>query len=197
MPSDEMGEPDGVTAGDAGYESLIDGFRLSDGESIVETLEVDGLDRFILTDRRVIYIGGDDDHRNWSFAPVSEITSVEVARVPRERSTLVWGVLGLVAAVGIWQVATNDTVGIVGGIVMAVLGAALLWDYYLRTPPSKLLIRAGGKDIGGPLNRSAEAGARSFGDRLFELKFAISREQKDNAPERPADTTRRYRYPGP
>lgn len=197
MPSDEMGEPDGVTAGDAGYESLIDGFRLSDGESIVETLEVDGLDRFILTDRRVIYIGGDEDHRNWSFTPIPEVTSITVSRIARERSTLVWGVLGLIAAVGIWQVATNETVGIIGGIVMAALGAVLLWDFYLRTPPSRLLFRADGKDIGGSLNRSAEAGARSFGDRLFELKFAISREQKDSGPEKPAGTTRRYRYPGP
>ena len=185
-PSDEM---DNAPA-DAGQESAVDGFRLSEGETVVETLAVDGSDRFILTERRVIYIGGDDDHRNWSFAPVSEVTSVEVARVPRERSTLVWGVLGLVAAVGIWQVATNDTVGIVGGIVMAVLGAALLWDYYLRTPPSKLLIRAGGKDIGGPLNRSAEAGARSFADSLFELK------SRDAIPSKPAGITRRYRYPG-
>lgn len=197
MPHDERGEAgeaSGDISSDAGYESLIDGFRLSEGESMIETLEVDGSDRFILTDRRVIYIGGDEDHRNWSFAPVSEISSVEVRRVARERSTLIWGVLGLIAAVGIWQVATNDTVGIIGGIVMAILGAVLLWDFYLRTPPSQLLFRAGGKDIGGPLNRSAETGARSFGDRLFELKSSRS---QDETTAKPAGITRRYRYPGP
>lgn len=176
---------------------VIDGFRLTDSESVVETLEVDGADRFILTDKRVIYIGGDEDHRNWSFASLGEVTSVEVTRVSRERSSLYWGILGLVASLGIWQVATNDTVGIVGGIVMAALGALLLWDYYLRTPPSRLLFHAAGRDIGGPLSRSAEAGARSFGDRVFELVSRDSGNGSNGVPAKVAGITRRYRYPAP
>ncbi|MDA1258193.1 MAG: hypothetical protein O3C10_10205 [Chloroflexi bacterium] len=170
---------------------VIDGFRLGEHEEIVKMLDIDGSDRFVLTDRRVIYVGGDEDHRNWAFAPVSEVTTVELSRAPRERTTLIWGVLGLVAAVGMWQVATNDTVGIIGGLVMAVLAVVLLWDYYLRTPPSQLVFRAGGKDIGGPLTRSAEAGAREFGDSVFELK------SREAVPARPAGITRRYRYPAP
>jgi len=180
-------------------DSVIDGFRLIDGESVVESLEVGGTDRFVLTDRRVIYIGGDEDHRNWSFAPIGEISSVRVARVGRERASLIWGVLGLIASIGIWQVATNERVGIIGGVVMAALGAVLLWDYYLRTPPSRLLFHAAGKDIGGPLNRSSEIGARSFGDRVFELKARDSGtfgKSEESAPAKPAGTTRRYRYPG-
>ncbi|MBT3942733.1 MAG: hypothetical protein HOF43_08470 [Chloroflexi bacterium] len=178
-------------------DEVIDGFRLTDGESVVDTLEVDGTDRFILTDMRVIYIGGDEDHRNWSFASLSEVTSVEVTRVSRERSSLYWGVLGLVAALGIWQVATNDTVGIVGGIVMAALGALLLWDYYLRTPPSRLLFHADGQPIGGPLSRSAEVGARSFGDSVFELKSRGDRAESTSGSAKTAGITRRYRYPAP
>lgn len=177
-------------------ESVVDGFRLVDGESVVESLEVGGSDRFVLTDRRVIYIGGDEDHRNWSFAPLSEISSVRVTRVARERSSLIWGVLGLIASIGIWQVATNERVGIIGGVVMAALGAILLWDYYLRTPPSRLLFHAAGRDIGGPLNRSSEDGARSFGDRLFELKARDGEKSEESAPTKPAGATRRYRYPG-
>lgn len=175
---------------------VIDGFRLIDGESVVESLEVGGTDRFVLTDRRVIYIGGDEDHRNWSFAAISEISSVRVTRVARERSSLIWGVLGLIASIGIWQVATNERVGIIGGVVMAALGAVLLWDYYLRTPPSRLLFHVDGRDIGGPLNRSSEDGARSFGDRLFELKARNAANSEGSATAKPAGTTRRYRYPG-
>jgi hypothetical protein len=176
--------------------SVVDGFRLIDGESVVESLEVGGSDRFVLTDRRVIYIGGDEEHRNWSFAPISEISSVRVTRVARERSSLIWGVLGLIASIGIWQVATNDKIGVIGGIVMALLGAILLWDYYLRTPPSRLLFDASGKDIGGPLNRSSEDGARSFGDMVFELKARNAADSEESASTKPAGTTRRYRYPG-
>ena len=177
-------------------DSVIDGFRLLEGESVVESLEVGGSDRFVLTDRRVIYIGGDEDHRNWSFAPISEISSVRVTRVLRERSSLIWGVLGLIASIGIWQVAANDRVGIIGGIVMAALGAILLCDYYLRTPPSRLLFDAAGKDIGGPINRSSENGARSFGDKVFELKAYDAEQSEESAPAKPAGTARRYRYPG-
>jgi hypothetical protein len=177
-------------------DSVIDGFRLIDGESLVESLEVGGSDRFVLTDRRVIYIGGDEDHRNWSFAAIDEISSVRVARVARERSSLIWGMLGLIASIGIWQVATNERVGIIGGVAMAALGAILLWDYYLRTPPSRLLFHADGKDIGGPLNRSSENGARSFGDMVFELKARNAGKSEGSAPSKPAGTTRRYRYPG-
>ena len=175
--------------------SDIDGFRLIEGESVVESLEVGGPDRFVLTDCRVIYIGGDEDHRNWSFAPISEISSVRVTRMVRERSSLIWGVLGLIASIGIWQVATNERVGIIGGVVMAALGAILLFDYYLRTPPSRLLFDAAGKDIGGPINRSSENGARSFGDRVFELKALDNETSEKSAPTKPAGTTRRYRYP--
>ena len=175
--------------------SDIDGFRLIEGESVVESLEVGGPDRFVLTDRRVIYIGGDEDHRNWSFAPISEISSVRVTRMVRERSSLIWGVLGLIASIAIWQVATNERVGIIGGIVMAALGAILLFDYYLRTPPSRLLFDAAGKDIGGPIIRSSENGARSFGDRVFELKALENEKFEKSTPVKPAGTTRRYRYP--
>jgi len=197
---DQFQEPPAFQLDDAAPlaepEEVIDGFRLTEGESVVETLEVDGTDRFILTDRRVIYVGGDEDHRNWSFAPLSTVTSVQVTRVSRERSSLMWGVLGLIAAVGIWQVATNETVGIVGGIVMAALGAILLWDYYLRTPPSRLLFHTAGNVVGGPLSRTAEAGARSFSDSLFELKSRTSRASEEPSPSRPAGITRRFRYPG-
>ena len=175
--------------------SDIDGFRLIEGESVVESLEVGGSDRFVLTDRRVIYIGGDEDHRNWSFASLSEISSVRVTRMVRERSSLIWGVLGLIASIAIWQVATNERVGIIGGIVMAALGAILLFDYYLRTPPSRLLFDAAGKDIGGPIIRSSENGARSFGDRVFELKALENEKFEKSTPVKPAGTTRRYRYP--
>ena len=179
------------TAPNVEPDSVINGFRLIEGESVVESLEVGGSDRFVLTDRRVIYIGGDEDHRNWSFASLSEISSVRVTRMVRERSSLIWGVLGLIASIAIWQVATNERVGIIGGIVMAALGAILLFDYYLRTPPSRLLFDAAGKDIGGPIIRSSENGARSFGDRVFELKALFEK----STPVKPAGTTRRYRYP--
>lgn len=183
------------TAPNVESDSVIDGFRLIEGESVVESLEVGGSDRFVLTDRRVIYIGGDEDHRNWSFASLSEISSVRVTRMVRERSSLIWGVLGLIASIAIWQVATNERVGIIGGIVMAALGAILLFDYYLRTPPSRLLFDAAGKDIGGPITRSSENGARSFGDRVFELKALENEKFEKPTPVKPAGTTRRYRYP--
>jgi hypothetical protein len=183
------------TAPNVEPDSVINGFRLIEGESVVESLEVGGSDRFVLTDRRVIYIGGDEDHRNWSFASLSEISSVRVTRMVRERSSLIWGVLGLIASIAIWQVATNERVGIIGGIVMAALGAILLFDYYLRTPPSRLLFDAAGKDIGGPIIRSSENGARSFGDRVFELKALENEKFEKSTPVKPAGTTRRYRYP--
>ena len=176
---------------------VIDGFRLTNGESVVEKLEVDGTDRFILTDMRVIYIGGDEDHRNWSFASLSNVSSIEVTRVSRERSSLYWGVLGLIASLGIWQVATNEKVGIVGGIIMALLGALLLWDYYFRTPPSRLVFHAAGQDVGGPLSRSAEAGARAFSDRVFELSSKGSGIESNLPSEKTSTVTPRYRYPAP
>ena len=102
----------------------------------------------------------------------------------------------MIAAVGIWQVATNDKIGVFGGIVMAALGMVLLWDYYLRTPSSRLLFHTAGKDIGGPLDRSSESGARSFGDRMFELKALNTEISEESGPAKPAGITRRYRYPG-
>ncbi len=166
----------------------LDGFALAPGEDVIDTLRVSDIDRFVLTNQRIIYAGGADDRRRWAFALLPEITAVEVARSPRERAALVWGVLGLIASVGIWQVATNATVGIVGGIAMAALGLLLLGEFYLRTPPSTLTFRAGGKDVGGPLTREAETGARAFADQLMHVRSEL-------AAARAAAQARRPRFP--
>lgn len=181
--------PDAAAAADDVPAPLrLDGFALAPGEDVIDTLRVSDVDRFVLTNQRIIYAGGADDRRRWAFALLPEITAVEVARSPRERAALVWGVLGLIASVGIWQVATNATVGIVGGIAMAALGLLLLGDYYLRTPPSTLTFRAGGKDVGGPLTREAETGARAFADQLMHVRSEL-------AAARAAAQARRPRFP--
>lgn len=171
-------------------ETTLAGFSLAAGEEVIDTLEVGGEDRFAMTTERVIYSGGTEEHRMWSFALISEITSAEVSRAPRDKAMLVWGLLGLVAAVGIWQVSTNAIIGVVGGVAMTALSLLLLGDYYFRTPPSMLVFRAAGQEVGGPLSREAEDRSREFADQIMHARARAEAKRQRSA------SRRRPRFPG-
>jgi len=95
---------------------------------------------------------------------------------PKDRSSLGWAILGFLGALGIWQVSTNEIVGVGGGIVIGLISAALAIDYLFLDPGSQLVFHAASGDVGGPV-RDADAGAaRQFADRFFALRAARARE---------------------
>ena len=177
---------DEIAQGSAAGQAALAGTLLS-GEEIVATLEGDDGARFFLTTARVLHTGGGTTSRRWSSAMIEAVNGVEFASRPKDRSSLGWAILGFLGALGIWQVSTNDVVGIAGGIVIGLISAALAIDYLFFDPGSQLLFHAGSGSVGGPVRDADAPAAREFADRFFALREAKGR--------RPAPSRRLPRYP--
>ena len=177
---------DEIAQGSAAGQAALAGTLLS-GEEIVATLEGDDGARFFLTTARVLHTGGGTTSRRWSSAMIEAVNGVEFASRPKDRSSLGWAILGFLGALGIWQVSTNDVVGIAGGIVIGLISAALAIDYLFFDPGSQLLFHAGSGSVGGPVRDADALAAREFTDRFFALREAKGR--------RPAPSRRLPRYP--
>jgi len=109
--------PDGIVQETVAEHAAVAG-ALLDGEEVVATLGDDEGGRFVLTTMRVLHVGGGARPRRWSSAMIEAVSGVELTSRPKDRSSLGWAILGFLGALGIWQVSTNDIVGVVGGIVI-------------------------------------------------------------------------------
>ena len=167
-----------------------DSVQLADGERLLGGLEALNGHRFALTSQRVSYEGADD----WSFAFLTEITAVRIVGQPRDRRSLFWGIVGALAALGVWQIATNGTVAVVGGLVVGVVSALLLGDYFFRPPDLHLELQTGAGGLTGPVGRSRAAEAREFARLILQAR-SNSAGHGTPAPARPSVPPPPRRYP--
>jgi len=172
----------------AAQQAAIPG-ALLDGETIVATFDGDEGGSFILTTERVMHVGGGGRSERWASAMIEAVSGADVTSRPKDRSTLGWAVLGFLGALGIWQISTNDVVGIGGGIIIGLIAAALAIDYLFFEPGPVLFFHAASGKVGGPVREADAAEALEFVDRFYALREA----SKPAAPESP----RLPRYPSP
>lgn len=96
----------------------------------------------VLTDRRVMLRGAPDAKVLFSSIRLTDVDSVSISRARPRRRSLIWGLIGVGAAVGMWQ--ALDGVGnlrlIIAAIVVLV-SAVLVADYALRPPDLEVVIR--------------------------------------------------------
>ena len=102
------------------------------GERIVAELKSTDDSGFQLSHTRVIFRGGTDSEAVYSSAQLKDVSSVNVSRRPRARRSAAWGVVGLFAAIGVWQVTPSTTVGITAALVVALISLILMADYWIR-----------------------------------------------------------------
>ena len=115
------------------------------GESLVYSAQThgDGSSEALLTDRRVVLRGAPDAVALFASLRLQEIESVTISRARPNRRSLIWGLIGIGAAIGMWQ--ALDGVGnmraIVAGVVV-LMSLVLLGDYALRPTDVEVTIRA-------------------------------------------------------
>ena len=103
----------------------------------------DGGSEIVLTDRRVVLRGAPDAKVLFASMQLDEIDSVSISRARLSRRSLTWGLIGIAAAVGMWQ--ALDGVGNIRLVIAAIVvlaSAVLLADYALRPPDLEVSIRA-------------------------------------------------------
>ena len=123
------------------------------GERIVSELKSTKDGSFQLSHSRVIFRGGTESITVYESAQLKEVSSVNISRRPRARRSAAWGVVGLFAAIGVWQVTPSTTVGITAALVVALISLVLMADYWIR--PAGVHIEfntAGGGTIGGEVD---------------------------------------------
>jgi hypothetical protein len=123
------------------------------GERIVSELKSTNDSGFQLSHSRVIFRGGADSNAVYASAQLKDVSSVNISRRPRARRSAAWGVVGLFAAIGVWQVTPNTTVGVAAALLVALISLVLMGDYWIRPAGVHFeLHTTGGGIIGGEVD---------------------------------------------
>ncbi|MBI2965263.1 MAG: hypothetical protein HYY34_03550 [Chloroflexi bacterium] len=141
---------------------------------VVPTLAGSDGHRLLLHEDRVEVVGGEGATAVWGSIPLGAVTGVGIDQRPKDRGLLVWGVLGLLAAFGIWQVASNDNVRTLGAFAVAAISGVLLIQYYFRPPGLQLLIQAGVTAKGIPIRTADIPAAKEFALSVLRSRDRLS-----------------------
>ncbi len=171
--------------------------RLAQGESLLSELASAGGGTFVLTTRRVVYLGHGDGDTVRSSARLGDITSVTLTRLPRDRRPLVWAVLGFVASIGVWQVISSRQVGVLAGLIVAAVSAGLVADYWFRPAGLMLEFRTAGGTMSGPIRPKAFQQADEFLTAVEDLRNHSDEKGAVAAPAAVAATAAMTRPPHP
>lgn len=153
-------------------------------ETIAESRGAAGA-QFILTNQRVLHTGGAEDHVVAESARIADIVAVRLERRPRDRRSAIWGIIGVLAAVGVWQVTRNESVGAIAAAVVGFVSLALLADYWLRRPGIILTFVTPGGPVGGHVPNSYIDAAETFVGRFERQRAELARQTTHRPPFRP------------
>lgn len=139
-------------------------------EELVSEVDSGDEGKFVLTSKRLIYQGRSADGPVFASASVEDVKAIEFGRRPRDSRSAWWGVVGLIAAVAVWQVTTNETVGAFAGAIVGGISLLLLADYWFR--PSGLILRFGtaGGTVEGPISGKHMRDAEQLAAKVQQLQ---------------------------
>lgn len=152
-----------------------EGIRLVGEERIEASLGIsdaaDGGDALLLTDRRIIRIGGGRD-RQRAFAAIDDVSAAEIARQPEGYANFVWAALGFLAALLVWQTIDSPPLSWIAAAVLALMGVYLVIDRLISRGSAYIAVRAGPTQVTAALKDDDIPNAELLINRLFELKAA-------------------------
>ena len=125
----------------------------------------------VLTDRRVLLRGGEDAKFLHASMRFEEIDAVTIERVSPSRRSLIWGLVGIAASVGVWQALDGvGNVRLIMAAVVVVMSAVLLADFFLRPPDLEVSLRAkSGVEMKVGFAQSHSEQADSFTARVLSM----------------------------
>lgn len=172
-----------------GAQSLpVEGFlrqTLFEDEQLLEELPALHGQRVLLTDQRILIEGRPTDPGGWAAAFLENVAAVQILPEQKARRELIWGIIGLLAAVGVWRVASSGAVGVVGGVVVGAMALFLLGDYLFRPGDLNLVVVGGSHKVAATVARSEDVSARSFAKSVMAARSALqTRRSKALSPPR-------------
>ena len=160
------------------------------GEELIAEAPGAGRARYVLTDRRVLYSGGSEDRIIAESARLTDVAAVRLERRSRDRRSAVWGVIGLLAAIAVWQVTRSESVGAIAAAVVGVVSIALLADYWLRRPGIMLTFLTPGGPLGGEVEDADAGAAQVFAAKFERQRAELIRRTRPGPPSRPFGAVR-------
>ncbi len=154
--------------------------ELLPGETALYTSSTHGRggSEVILTEKRVLLRGAPDADMLHASMRFSEIDSVTISRSQPKRRSLVWGLVGIAASIGMWQ--ALDGVGnlrLIIAVIVVVMSAVLLADYFLRPPDLLVGLRAtSGAEMKIGFGQSHADEADRFAARVLSMMEMRSRD---------------------
>ena len=145
---------------------------------------------FVITDRRVLYAGGGEDRIIAESVRLTDVAAVRLERRSRDRRSAVWGVIGLLAAIAVWQVTRSESVGAIAAAVVGVVSIALLADYWLRRPGIMLTFLTPGGPLGGQVEDADAGAAQAFAAKFERQRAELIRRTRPGPPSRPFGAVR-------
>ena len=177
---ENLGIPEGETlATETGPLTMLPG-----EERIAECPGAGGAE-FLLTSQRVLYSGGAEDQIVVESARITDVAAMRLERRTRDRRSAVWSVIGLLAAVGVWQVTRNESVGAIAAAIVGFVSIALLVDYWLRRPGMMLTFMTPGGPIGGQVQESDAGSAQTLIGRFEQQRAELARNSVQRPTPRP------------
>ena len=128
----ESGEKSGTGTNQISNNSSLINAQLLPCERVISKLKSNNDGGFQLTHNRIIYTHDSRSTVVYSSIQIQDISSIQVLRRPRARRSAVWGIIGLLSAIGVWQVTPNSTPGIIAALAVALISLVLIADYWLR-----------------------------------------------------------------
>ena len=127
----------------------------------------------LLNEDHVAVDGSGNQWPGWAMVLLSEISAVRVLSQPKDRGALVWGVIGAIAAIGVWQVASNEAVSLIGGLVVGVISIILLGEFFLKPADLRLEIIVGSNIVGTGIKRGQAQEAQEFARAVLQARARL------------------------
>lgn len=149
----------------------------------------------LLNEDHVAVDGSGNQWPGWAMVLLSEISAVRVLSQTKDRGALVWGVIGAIAAIGVWQVASNEAVSLIGGLVVGVISIILLGEFFLKPPDLRLEIIVGSNVVGTGIKRGQAQEAQEFARAILQARARLLEPPPPPVPTTKTWSTRMSTFP--
>ena len=112
-------------------------------ENILHELESDESCYLIITHSNIYYINSRNKESEISSIKVSSLDGYDLSLKSKNPSQFYWSILGIICAVGFWQLSSDKIISAIGGIFITLISVLLALDYWFTPAKFELKIFSG------------------------------------------------------
>jgi hypothetical protein len=152
--------------------SLLDGEHVEMSLDLTDgSLEATDQEVLVLTDRRLLHLGGSRRNRMVSMAAVPDIGMMQMTNEKEGAGPFIWAALAFFVGIMLWQVVDHAVGGPAAGIVLLLMGLYIIYDRLTSPGKNILVFKSGVGEIRVEVrNEDVWSEIDSLAHKLFRLK---------------------------